>query len=150
MKSPMIPALTLILGLCCGQTAAIEVEKFTEGPLADKGYPFSEAVRVGDVLLLSGQIGTDASGSLVPGGITAESDQTLKNIAATLKRRDLGMEDVVKCTVFLADISEWAAFNEVYRKHFSAPYPARSALGASGLALDARVEVECVAAYPDP
>jgi 2-iminobutanoate/2-iminopropanoate deaminase len=59
------------------------------------------------------------------------------------------MEHVVKCTVFLADIAEWGAFNEVYKKHFSHPYPARSALGASGLAVGARVEMECIAAYPD-
>lgn len=128
---------------------AIEVEKYAEGPLAGKGYPFSESVRVGDVLLLSGQIGSDASGNLVEGGIAQEADQTLKNIAATLERRGLSMSDVVKCTVFLADIGEWGAFNEVYKKHFQAPFPARSALGASGLALNARVEVECVAAYPD-
>ena len=146
MRNPVIP---LMAALCCAQVAAIEVEKFAEGPLADEGLPFSEAVRVGDVLLLSGQIGSDASGDLVPGGIAAEADQTLKNIEATLRRRGLTMDDVVKCTVFLADITQWAAFNEVYVRHFSAPYPVRSALGANGLALNARVEVECVAAYPD-
>jgi len=59
------------------------------------------------------------------------------------------MEHVVKCTVFLADIAEWGAFNEVYIKHFSHPYPARSALGTSGLSGDARVEMECIAGYPD-
>ena len=133
----------------CATSTAIEVEKFAEGPLADEGLPFSEAVRVGDVLLLSGQIGSDSSGNLVEGGIGQEADQTLKNIAATLQRRGLSMSDVVKCTVFLADIGEWGAFNEVYKQHFEAPFPARSALGASGLALNARVEVECVAAYPD-
>jgi len=70
------------------------------------------------------------------------------NIKAALARRGLAMEHVVKCTVFLADINEWAAFNEVYKRHFSQPYPARSALGASGLVDKARVEMECVAGYP--
>ena len=70
------------------------------------------------------------------------------NIKATLARRGLGMEHVVKCTVFLADIAEWNVFNEVYKKHFSQPYPARSAFGATGLVLNARVEMECVAGFP--
>jgi reactive intermediate/imine deaminase len=127
--------------------SAAEVEFHNDGPLEELGLPFSESVRVGDLLFLSGQIGSGADGKLAPGGISAEANQILLNIAATLEKRGLGMEDVIKCTVFLADISEWAAFNEVYVKHFSAPYPARSALGANGLALNARAEVECIAAY---
>ena len=71
------------------------------------------------------------------------------NIKAALGRRGLAMEHVVKCTVFLADIAEWGAFNEIYKKHFLQPYPARSALGASGLAVNARVEMECIAGFPD-
>ena len=126
---------------------AAEVEFHNDGPLKELGLPFSESVRAGDLLFLSGQIGSGADGKLAPGGISAEANQTLLNIAATLERRGLGMEDVIKCTVFLADISEWAAFNEVYMKHFTAPYPARSALGVNGLALNARAEVECIAAY---
>ena len=126
---------------------AAEVEFHNDGPLKELGLPFSESVRAGDLLFLSGQIGSGADGKLAPGGISAEANQTLLNIAATLEKRGLGMEDVIKCTVFLADISEWAAFNEVYMKHFTAPYPARSALGANGLALNARAEVECIAAY---
>ena len=126
---------------------AAEVEFHNDGPLKELGLPFSESVRAGDLLFLSGQIGSGADGKLAPGGISAEANQTLLNIAATLEKRDLGMEDVIKCTVFLADISEWAAFNEVYVQHFTAPYPARSALGANGLALNARAEVECIAAY---
>ena len=126
---------------------AAEVEFHNDGPLKELGLPFSESVRVGDLLFLSGQIGSGAGDKLAPGGIKAETRQILLNIAATLEKRDLGMEDVIKCTVFLADISEWAAFNEVYVQHFTAPYPARSALGANGLALNARAEVECIAAY---
>ena len=126
---------------------AAEVEFHNDGPLKELGLPFSESVRAGDLLFLSGQIGSGADGKLAPGGISAEANQTLLNIAATLEKRGLGMEDVIKCTVFLADISEWAAFNEVYMKHFTAPYPARSALGVNGLALNARAEVECIASY---
>ena len=113
------------------------------------GYPFSESARVGNLLFLAGQIGEDADGKLVPGGIEAEAEQMMLNIEAALVRRGLGMENVVKCTVFLADIEEWGAFNEIYKKHFAHPYPARSALGASGLAANARVEMECIAGYPD-
>jgi len=127
--------------------SAADVEFHNDGALAELGLPFSESVRAGDLLFLSGQIGSGAGDKLVPGGIKAETRQILLNIASTLEKRGLGMEDVVKCTVFLADISEWAAFNEVYVKHFTAPYPARSALGANGLALNARAEVECIAAY---
>ena len=126
---------------------AAEVEFHADGPLKDMGLPFSESVRAGDLLFLSGQVGTGSDGKMVPGGIEAEANQILLNIADTLEKRGLGMKDVVKCTVFLADISEWSAFNVVYKKHFTAPYPARSALGANGLALNARAEVECIAAY---
>ena len=138
----------LLIPVIAAQTVvAAEVEFHNDGPLEELGLPFSESVRAGDLLFLSGQIGSGADGKLAPGGISAEADQILLNIAATLEKRGLGMEDVIKCTVFLADISEWAAFNEVYMKHFTAPYPARSALGANGLALNARAEVECIAAY---
>ena len=125
---------------------AAEIARYYDGPLAGKG-PFSESAKAGDLLFLAGQIGEDKDGNLVPGGIKAEAEQMMLNIEAALARRGLTMEHVVKCTVFLADIAEWGAFNEVYKKHFSQPYPARSALGASGLAAGARVEMECVAAY---
>jgi reactive intermediate/imine deaminase len=128
---------------------AAEIARYDDGPLAGMGYPYSESARVGDLLFLAGQVGEDGDGKLVPGGIKAEAEQMMMNIEAALARRGLGMEHVVKCTVFLADIAEWSAFNEVYKKHFSQPYPARSALGASGLAVNARVEMECIAGYPD-
>ena len=121
-------------------------------PLPDsalRGLPFSEGVQVGNLLILSGQIGTlPGSQRLAPGGIAAESRQALENIRAALGRHGAEFKDVVKCTAFLADIGEWAAFNEVYKEFFKAPYPARSALGTSGLALGARVELECMAVVP--
>jgi 2-iminobutanoate/2-iminopropanoate deaminase len=107
--------------------------------------PFSEAVRVGDMLYLSGQLGTDSTGRLVPGGIGPETRQALTNIADVLERHGSSLDQVVKCTVMLADIGEWAAMNEVYLTFFRSHRPARSAFGTSGLALGARLEVECMA-----
>jgi reactive intermediate/imine deaminase len=110
-----------------------------------KGYPFSESVRVGQMLYLSGQIGTDSAGKLVAGGISAETKQTLENIKTALERQGSSMDNVVKCTVMIADIKEWAEMNKVYVTFFKNNLPARSALGANGLALGARVEIECLA-----
>lgn len=110
------------------------------------GYPFSQAVRVDHTLYLSGQIGVDpASGKLVSGGVGNESRQTMQNIKDLLNEHGHSMSDIVKCTVMLADIKEWPAFNEVYRGFFNDRFPARSAFAGSGLALGARVEVECIA-----
>jgi 2-iminobutanoate/2-iminopropanoate deaminase len=123
------------------------VEYLNSGKVVPTTLPFSEAVRVGNTLYLSGQIGVKPGTlQLVPGGIREEARQALENTKTSLEANGYDMSDVVKCTVMLADIAEWATFNEVYRTFFSAPYPARSALGASGLALGARVEVECIAA----
>lgn len=106
--------------------------------------PFSDAVRVGHMLYLSGQIGTDASFALAPGGIKAETRQTLDNVKRILERSGSSLDRVVKCTVMMADMSEWGAMNEVYVTYFRKDrLPARSALGVSGLALNARVEIEC-------
>ncbi|HWN09180.1 MAG TPA: RidA family protein [Pyrinomonadaceae bacterium] len=108
--------------------------------------PFSDAVRVGDMLYLSGKLGTDNSGRLVPGGIQAETKQTMENIRSLLERNGSSLANVVKCTVMLADMGEWGAMNEVYVTFFAADRrPARSAFGVSGLALNARVEIECLA-----
>jgi len=107
--------------------------------------PFSEAVRVGSMLYLSGAMGIDDAGSLVPGGIETETRRALENIRSVLERHGSSMDRVIKCTVMLADMQEWAAMNRVYVEHFPANLPARSAFGASGLALGGRVEIECVA-----
>jgi reactive intermediate/imine deaminase len=109
--------------------------------------PFSQAVRVSDVLYLSGSIGEiPGTMTLVPGGLAAEARQAMDNIGTVLKENGLSFRDVFKCTVMLADIAQWADFNKVYLTYFEADrLPARSAFGASGLALGARVEVECMA-----
>jgi 2-iminobutanoate/2-iminopropanoate deaminase len=107
--------------------------------------PFSAAARVGSTLYLSGQLGTDTAGRLVPGGIGPETAQALANIRTLLEAQGSGMDRVVKCTAMLADIAEWGAMNQEYVRHFPGKRPARSAFGTSGLALGARVELECLA-----
>lgn len=131
-------------------SGAADKSRFFNSPRAlELDRPFSEAVRAGDFLFLSGAIGEDpATGKLAEGGIQPEARQTLKNIQGVLEANGASLGDVVKCTVFLADIAEWPAFNAVYREFFKKPFPARSALGASGLALNARVELECIAYVP--
>jgi len=111
-----------------------------------KALPFSEAVRLGNVLYLSGQMGIDQAIKLVPGGIAAETRQALENIKATLEKYGSSLEHVIKVTVMLADMSEWGEMNKVYLTYFSKNLPARSAFGTSGLALGGRVEIECIAA----
>jgi len=112
---------------------------------AMKGLPFSEAVRVGDMLYLSGKLGTDSSGKVVPGGIAAETRQTMENIKAALERCGSSLNHVVKATAMLADMNEWAEMNKVYVTYFPDHLPARSAMGVNGLARGARVEIEVIA-----
>lgn len=109
--------------------------------------PFSQAVRVGDVLYLSGALGNrPGTLKLVPGGMEAETRQTMENIKSVLEENGLGMADIFKCTVMLADMSKWSEFNKVYVGYFDPErLPARSAFGANGLALGAQVELECCA-----
>ena len=105
--------------------------------------PFSDAVRVGNMLYLSGVIGIDDSGKLVLGGIETETKQIMENVRRILERNGSSMDRVLKCTVMLADIKEWPTFNAVYRTYFSQKrLPARSAFGTTGLSLGARVEIE--------
>jgi 2-iminobutanoate/2-iminopropanoate deaminase len=144
-------ALTVSSSGCAKNTppTAVSPKFFTAPDSAMRALPFSEAVQVGSLLFVSGQIGAvPGTLTLAPGGVGPESKQAIENIRTILARHGATLKDVVKCSIFLADIKEWAAFNEVYRQYFSSPYPARSAFGANGLAMGARVEVECVAAVP--
>jgi len=163
------PVAALSLILCAG---ACTLEQRTDGPESREGTEvdrvprrqivqpegvarlpvFSTAVRSGDLLFLSGQIGTlpgVETPTLVEGGIGAETRQTMENVITVLRAEELSLDDLVKCTVFLADIADYGAMNQVYLDFFPSNPPARSAMAGSGLALGARVEIECIAAYPE-
>ena len=121
------------------------VEHYGKPMLNGQPLPFSDAVRVGDVLYLSGQLGVSPDGKL-PDGIEAQTRQALENIGAILKRAGLRYEHLFHCTAMLSDMANWQAFNKVYVTYFpEGKRPARSAFGASGLALGALIELECQA-----
>ena len=144
MISKTMKCAVLVCALTSAVTgAAVEPEFFPRKAAPGQSYPFSEAVRVGDMLYLSGDIGVDANGKLVVGGVKAEAKQTMDNIGANLTRHGSSFDQVVQCTVALADIGDWPAFNEVYRGYFTKHFPARMAYATSGLALGAKVEVQC-------
>jgi reactive intermediate/imine deaminase len=123
-----------------------DVEVLHSDAVMPPELPFSDGVRIGRFVILSGQIGIKpGTMQLVEGGIEGEARQTLDNIARVLAAHGLLLADVVRLQVMLADMADWPRFNTVYREYFSAPWPARSAFGANGLALGARVEVEAFA-----
>ena len=125
-----------------------DVERFNGGLVLPGSLPFPEGTALGPLVFLSGQLGNlPGTLTLVPGGLRAEARQALENIATVLRGQGLGLASLLRCTVMLADKAEWPAFNEVYADFFAGqPMPARSAFGCSGLALGARVEIECTAA----
>ena len=142
MKAKALVALLVAVAI----PAAAQDRQVIQLPGAGVGLPFSAAVRVGNMLYLSGQIG------VVPGtrqlgdtGIIGQTRQTLENVKATLAYAGSSLERVVKCTVFLLDIKDFAAMNAVYVTYFPKDPPARSTVAGSGLALGARVEIECMA-----
>ncbi|WP_435213661.1 RidA family protein [Luminiphilus sp. nBUS_16] len=112
----------------------------------EQNFPFSDMVHIGGGLVfLSGLVGSDVAGQLVPGGLEAETHAIFRQLQAHLAQLDLGLEDVVKCLVMIDDIAKWGDFNSIYTSYFKPPYPARSAMGADGLALGAALELECIA-----
>jgi enamine deaminase RidA (YjgF/YER057c/UK114 family) len=145
----------LCVGLCLGAVgyaAAPSTRPAVEYfPEKEPGAAYSAAVRVGDVLYLTGQIGTRADGTL-PDSVTEQSRLTMENMSAELKSRGSSLDDVFKCTVMLDDISTWADFNKVYVKYFKPNrLPARDAFGVKGLALPGlKVELVCMAYSPPP
>jgi reactive intermediate/imine deaminase len=144
-RTALLLAASIAYGCEVHVDQSTDVEYLQTPGTEDLGLPFSSAVRVDDTLYLSGAIGViPGTMELAEGGIQGETRQTLDNIRQTLETFGSSLDKVVKCTVFLADMAEWGAMNEVYRTYFENP-PARSALGASGLALNARVEIECIA-----
>ena len=151
-KAFLVAACTL--GFAVSATAAPEksathnvtITKSSPVFLGDGGdYPFSEAVRVGDTLYMSGQIGFK-DGKLVKGGVKAEAKQALANINTTLLKYGYQKSDVVKCMVMLTDMDDFNDFNKVYKAELAKPYPVRSAFGVAELAAGASVEIECMAA----
>lgn len=109
--------------------------------------PYSQAIQVGNLIYTSGQIPIDpATGSFVEGGIKEQTRQSLSNVKAILEEAGLNMGNVIKTTVFMADMADFAAMNEVYAEFFSEPYPARSAVAVKTLPKGALVEIEVVAA----
>ena len=150
MRRPLA-ALALFTALSRSGLAAQDkpvVQYLGPSGAAAATLPFSPAVRVGNLMYLSGQLGTDSAGKLVPGGIEAETRQALSNIRKLLEANGSSMDRVVKCLVMLADIGEWARMNTVYLTFFPVHKPARSAFGATGLALGGRLEIECIASVP--
>jgi len=107
--------------------------------------PYNQALVAGDLVFTAGQLGGDPRTGDLPAGIEAQTLQALRNIAAVLAAADSGWEDVVKTTVFLADMSDFAAFNAVYAEMVSEPFPARSTVAAAALPRDARIEIDAIA-----
>jgi reactive intermediate/imine deaminase len=140
----------VLLVLCCGPVLGAGAQqpdkRVIQMPGGLPGLPFSPAVRVGNVLYLSGQIGNlPGSRQLADTGIAGQTRQVLENIKAVLTQAGSSLERVFKCTVFLTNIADFAKMNEVYATYFPKDPPARSTVAGSGLALGARVEIECLA-----
>ncbi len=141
MRTVVVVALALVAAPLAGQDRHV-----LHGPGEVRGLPFSSAVRVGNLLFLSGQIGNvPGTRQLADTGIAGQTRQALENVKAVLAAAGSSLDRAVKCTVFLADIKDYAAMNAVYATYFPKDPPARSTVAGSGLALGARVEIECVA-----
>src|SRR3989442_14852374 len=142
----MRTALCSLALVVVAHVAAAQDRWVIQRPGTGVGLPFSAAVRVGNMLYLSGQIGNvPGTRQLADTGITGQTRQTFENIRTTLAYAGSSLERVVKCTVFLVDIKDFAAMNAVYVTYFPKDPPARSTVAGSGLALGARVEIECLA-----
>jgi 2-iminobutanoate/2-iminopropanoate deaminase len=110
------------------------------------GAPYSQAMISGELVFASGQVPIDpATGSLVAGGVTEQTEQVLRNLQAVLEEAGSGLDGALKTTVFLTDLGTFGAMNEVYGHHFHAPFPARSTIEVSALPAGAAVEIECIA-----
>ena len=143
MRGIAVLAMFLVSSAAAQQPAEKQVIQM---PGALPGLPFSSAVRVGNVLYLSGQIGNlPGTRQLADTGVAKQTQQTLENIKAVLTHAGSSMERVFKCTVYLVNIADFAKMNEVYATYFPKDPPARSTVAGSGLALGAKVEIECLA-----
>jgi reactive intermediate/imine deaminase len=154
MRNLLLAAAIVVLASCASMSTSSSpsgAAPFAPEPMnmvEPWPYPFSSAVRVGNLLFLSGQIGSEivnGAPKLVAGGIEPETKQTMENIRAILTKGHSSLDRVIKCSVMMADMAEWPKMNEIYATYFPGKKPARSAWGATGLALGARVEIECIA-----
>jgi len=149
MKIILKKTMSMIV-LCCASLLANAAERPALELLGSEqtkalGLPFSEAVAVGDLLFVSGQIGSKPDElKLVAGGVQAETRQAMQNIIAILERNGSSVDKIAKCTIYLSDMDQWADMNVAYLEALGTHRPARSALGSSGLALGGSVEIECI------
>ncbi|MEQ1644666.1 MAG: RidA family protein [Pyrinomonadaceae bacterium] len=137
----------LLFGLAIAGNAQSSGKRAVESPDAPKAIgPYSQSIIANGFIFTAGQVGADPkTGTLVEGGIEAQTEQVLKNIEAVLKASGSSLDDVVKTTVFLADLNDFAKMNEVYAKRFKTPFPARSTVQVARLPRDAKIEIEAVA-----
>ncbi|MCA6073805.1 RidA family protein [Fulvivirga sedimenti] len=143
MKYILLSVIFLAAG--CVETQKPEAVFIQTDQHASRNLPFSQAVRYGDLLFVSGQIGELENGEVIKGGIIPETTQTMLNIQKILEANGSSMENVIKCTCMLADIDDWARMSSAYVKFFPKHKPARSAFATTGLAMGAKVEIECIA-----
>ena len=153
MKHFIVTILVLVIFSCdvdkkfkidFNTSSATDIEFYSSEETIKADYPFSDAVKIDNFIILSGVIGNiPGIDTVVEGGIQAETKQALENIKSILEHYDLTMDNIVKCTCMIDDISEWGEMNEVYKTYFTSNKPARSAFGADGLALGAKLELEC-------
>lgn len=138
--------MLIVFALFAPAAVAAQDRQIIQPPNTSVGLPFSAGVRVGNLLFLSGQIGNKpGTRELADTGITGQTRQALENIKATLAYAGSSLERAVKCTVFLSNMADYQAMNVVYATYFPKDPPARSTVAGSGLALGARVEIECIA-----
>lgn len=137
----------LVFGLAVSGNAQSSGKRAVESPDAPKAIgPYSQAIIANGLIFTAGQVGADPkTGTLVEGGIEAQTEQVLRNIEAVLKASGSSLDDVVKTTVFLADLNDFAKMNEVYAKRFKTPFPARSTVQVARLPRDAKIEIEAIA-----
>lgn len=154
MVRSMAHAACLLLALIVAAPAAAQdtgartADNVVQVEGAPEGLPFSPAVRAGGMIYLSGQIGNIPGTLELAAGVAAQTRQTMENIKVVLEAAGASLYDVVKCTVFLADMDHYTAVNSVYAEYWDGPPPARSALATGGLALGALLEIECLARDP--
>jgi 2-iminobutanoate/2-iminopropanoate deaminase len=153
MKRNILRLMMAALATSCGvvsvlgQTTANAQKRVVHPPgVQPPPVPISPAIVAGDFVFTSGHLGIDPkTGQMAPGGVAAEAEQVLKNLAAVLEAAGSSISHVVKATVFLADMNDYAAMNEVYRRHFKQDFPARSAVQVAKLPANGRIEIEAIA-----